>query len=195
MIDVKLDPGVNYIVSGLERSGTSMMMQILHAGGAPVGFDQEREADVSNPKGYYELAGGKIINQLMEGTFPLNDYKGRFIKITAYGLQFLPKGMFKVIYMERNLDEILDSMEKMAGVKDKDRENTKASFYKLNKKVKDDIQQRKNADVLILNYNDILDNPKVYIRKICSFIGDYDYNIEDMIKVVDKRLYRQRRAN
>ena len=195
MIDVKLDPGVNYIVSGLERSGTSMMMQILHAGGVPVGFDWMRDADMSNPKGYFELAGGKIINQLMEMTFPLDDYRGRFIKITAYGLQFLPRGRFKVIYMERNLDEVLDSMEKMAGVKDKDREITKTSFYRLNKKVKDDIQSRKNVDVLVLNYNDILDNPELYIERICTFIGCSDNNIKDMVKVIDKHLYRQRRVN
>ena len=131
----------------------------------------------------------------MEGTFPLDDFKGRFIKITAFGLRFLPRGRFKVIYMERNLDEVLDSMEKMAGVKDQDRESTKASFYRLNKSVKDEIQQRENVDVLVLKYNDILENPQDYIKKICAFIDNSTFYINDMVAVIDKHLYRQRRSN
>ena len=78
---MKLDENINYIVSGLERSGTSMLMQILLAGGVPVFFDRSRPIDENNPKGYYELEGGKIINKLMDGTFPLHEYKGKFIKI------------------------------------------------------------------------------------------------------------------
>ena len=82
---MKLDRKINYIVSGLERSGTSLMMQILHAGGMSTAFnDSLRKPDENNPKGYYELAGGKIINQLMEGTFNLEKYKGQVIKITSW---------------------------------------------------------------------------------------------------------------
>ena len=84
---------INYIVSGLERSGTSMMMQILDKGGVPVAFDYMRKPNRHNPKGYYELAGGKIINQLMEGIFPFDNYRGIFIKITAYGLKYLPQNL------------------------------------------------------------------------------------------------------
>ena len=64
-VNMKLDENINYIVSGLERSGTSMMMQILRSGGLPTAFDESRKPDVNNPKGYYELEGGKIINKLM----------------------------------------------------------------------------------------------------------------------------------
>ena len=55
-----LDENINYIVSGIERSGTSMLMQILYSGGVPVAFDKNtRPPDENNPKGYYELEGGK----------------------------------------------------------------------------------------------------------------------------------------
>ncbi|HEC89870.1 MAG TPA: nucleotide pyrophosphatase, partial [Thermoplasmatales archaeon] len=117
---MKLNPEYNYIVSGLERSGTSMLMQALYAGGFPIAFDESRKPDENNPKGYFELEGGKIINRLMEGAFPFEKYRGIFIKITAYGLKFLPTGRYKVIYSERDIEEILDSMEKMMGGKDKD---------------------------------------------------------------------------
>ena len=77
---MELDRDVNYVVSGLERSGTSMLMQILKAGELPVSFDKSRKPDDNNPKGYYELEGGKIINKLMEGSFPIGDFKGKVIK-------------------------------------------------------------------------------------------------------------------
>ena len=97
-----LNNDFNYIVSGLERSGTSMLMQILKAGEIPVSFDLSRPPDENNPKGYYELEGGKIINRLIDQSFPLGKYVGKFIKITAYGLKFIPLGNYKIIYSERN---------------------------------------------------------------------------------------------
>lgn len=184
----------NYIVSGLERSGTSMMMQILDSGGIPIAYTKDRKADVNNPKGYFELEGGKIINTLIEGTFPLENYKGSFIKITAYGLSFLPPlGEYKIIYMERNLDEVLDSMEKMSQIVDTNREKTKQSFKKLNETVKKEIQTKKNIQVLFINYNDMLKNPQSNVQKVCTFIGPYEYNTIKMISVIDTQLYRQRR--
>jgi DNA topoisomerase IA len=184
----------NYIVSGLERSGTSMMMQLLVSGGIPVAYTETRKADTHNPKGYYELEGGKIINTLMKGTFPMETYKGNFIKITAYGLSYLPTGgKYKIIYMERNLDEVLDSMEKMSQVIDENREETKQSFKKLNEKVKKEIQTKENINVLFINYNEMLIDPHANVRKICEFIGPYHFETEKMISIVDKQLYRQRR--
>lgn len=191
---VKLDETINYIVSGLERSGTSMMMQILHAGKVPIEFDISRPPDENNPKGYYELEGGKIINKLTDGTFPLEEYKGRFIKTTAFGLTYLPLGNYKIIYMERNLDEVLDSMEKMAKINDENREETKKTFRKLNEMIKTQIKNRNDTEVLLVNYNDILSNPKKNIKKIYDFLVPYDIDIDKMRDAIDKKLYRQRRT-
>lgn len=191
---MELERDTNYIVSGLERSGTSMLMQILYSGGIPTDFDQNsRPPDESNPKGYYELEGGKIINKLMEGSFSLEKYKGRFIKITAYGLKFLPPGKYKIIYSERNIEEILDSMEKMAKSQDEDREETKQAFLKLNKMIKKLIQERDDTQVLLVNYNEVLKEPKTNIQKICKFLNISEENTINMLYAVDKNLYRQRR--
>ena len=190
---MELDPNINYIISGLERSGTSLLMQILNVGDIPVSFDESRTSDENNPKGYYELEGGKIINKLMDGTFPLEKYKGKFIKITAYGLKFLPPGNYKIIYSERNIEEILDSMEKMTGTKDKNRGETRETFIKLNNMIKNKIQNREDAEVLMINYNDTLSNPKNNIKKICNFLKLPEINIKNMMDVVDQKLYRQRR--
>jgi hypothetical protein len=190
---MKLQEDTNYIVSGLERSGTSMMMQMLAAGGVPIAYSESRKPDVHNPRGYYELESGKIINRLIQGTFPFASYKGTFIKITAYGLSFLPPGSFKIIYMERNIDEVLDSMEKMAQIRDDNREETKQSFKRLNEKIIKDLRTKEHTNVLLLNYNDVINNPHLNIHKICQFIGPYHYDTQKMIAVVDSTLYRQRR--
>ncbi|MFB0564879.1 MAG: sulfotransferase domain-containing protein [Candidatus Aminicenantaceae bacterium] len=194
---MKLDEYTNYIVSGIERSGTSMLMQILNAGGIPVAFDHSsRPPDDNNPKGYYELEGGKIINRLMEGTFRFARYRGKFIKVTAYGLKYLSPGKYKVIYTERDIEEVLDSMEKMARMQDENREDTRNSFVKLNELIKETISKRSDIEVLLVNYNDILSHPRENIRKICGFIGssESDIDFDKMINSIDEKLYRNRRS-
>jgi hypothetical protein len=191
---MKLDKNVNYIVSGLERSGTSMLMQILDAGGIPSAFDQSsRPPDDDNPRGYYELEGGKIINKLMNEEFSFEPYKGMFIKITAYGLKFLPKGNYKIIYSQRNIEEILDSMEKMAKIQDENRNDTRVVFTKLNDMIIQRIKEREDTDVLFVNYNEIVSNPAENVKKIYDFLGSKEFDLEKMITSVDKSLYRKRR--
>jgi len=190
---MKLRGDTNYIVSGLERSGTSMMMQVLEAGGVPIAYSKSRKPDVHNPKGYYELEGGKIINRLIQRNIPFESYRGTFIKITAYGLSYLPEGIYKIIYMERNLEEVLDSMETMAHITDKNREETKQSFQRLNEKIKQELQTREHTNVLYINYNDMLKDPHANLMKVCQFLESVTCDIRKMTAVVDGTLYRQRR--
>jgi len=192
MVLMKLDKNTNYIVSGLERSGTSMLMQILNAGEIPIAFDNGRPADEYNPKGYFELEGGKIINKLIAKSFSIEKYKGKFIKITSYGLKFLPKAKYKIIYSERDFEEILESMEKMMKKKDEDRVESKKNLVKLNNVIKKKIQEKKDLDVLFVNYNNTLKNPKNNIKKILDFLSlPYD-NLDKMINAVDLKLYQSR---
>ena len=192
---MKLKTDTNYIVSGLERSGTSMLMQILVAGGVPASFDTEsRPPDDNNPKGYFELEGGKIINRLMDGNLSLKSYAGQFIKITAYGLKFLPQGKYKIIYSQRNIEEILDSMERMAKVKDENRGDTREVFQKLNKMIIDIISLREDAEVLFVDYNEIISDPESQVKKIYSFLENPEFDLEKMVASVDDTLYRKRRV-
>jgi len=190
---MELDSTKNYIVSGLERSGTSMLMQILHNGEYPVAADKKRPADENNPKGYFELEGGKIINKLMQKQFPFDKYKGEIIKITAYGLKYLPNGNYNIIYSERNIEEILDSMEKMAQITDENRNETKDVFLKLNSFIKQQITARLDCNVLFVNYNEILQDPKEHVKDIYEFLDQQKANLTSMIKTVDKELYRNRK--
>jgi len=189
-----LDTNINYIVSGLERSGTSLLMQILHAGGVPAAYDHDsRPPDVNNPKGYWELEGGKIINSLKDGDFPLDSYKGQVIKITAYGLKFLPEGKYKIIYSLRNIEEILDSMEKMAKVQDENREETKMIFTKLNDMIKLQISERTDCEVLFVSYNELVTDAETGIQAIGDFIPEAELDRAKMQEVIDPNLHRNRR--
>lgn len=187
-----MNPNVNYIVSGLERSGTSMLMQMLEAGGAEIVYDDKRKADINNPKGYYELYGGKIILELTKKTVPFEKYIGKFIKITSYGLKYLPLGNYKIIYIERNIDEIINSREKMIGKKYKNKEETKQLINKTNRIIKAKMKKRSDVKMLIVNYNRTIKEPSETIEKIWSFLPEIDLDIEHMFDIVDKNLYRQR---
>lgn len=190
-----LDKETNYIVSGLERSGTSLVMQMLQAAGVPVAFDHSsRPPDENNPRGYFELEGGKIINRLMENSFPLEKFRGRVIKITAYGLKYLPRGKHKIIYSKRNIEEILDSMEKMARIKDAERDETRRVFVALDAMITDTIKSRDDVEVLFVNYNDILTDPEKSVQAIHEFLGAEEFDRQEMVAAVDKKLYRNRRG-
>jgi len=178
------------IVSGLERSGTSLLMQILKAGGVPVAYNETREADENNPKGYFELEKGKIINKLENNEFDFIKYEGKYIKITAFGLRYLQDKKCNIIFSERKLDEIIDSMEKMSN-KDFDREESKSVLWKLLNDVQLTIHKNSNWNCIFINYNTLVTKPEQELKKIKEFIGEF--NIKKAKKVIDKKLYRNRR--
>ena len=180
---------VNYIVSGLERSGTSVMMQMLHAGGLPVAFDDERAADEHNPRGYYELAGGRVIQRLMDGVFNFEEYKGRIVKITAYGLKYLPQGNYQIIYMMRDLDEILQSMQKMGAKGDVGKD--KPLYTKLNSFALDLMERRVDIEYITIDYRNVIETPEQVVGEIDRFWGTTLVR-EKAVRAVDVKLYRNR---
>lgn len=188
-----LNSEINYIVSGLERSGTSVMMQMLHKGGLPVAFDESRKPDEHNPKGYFELAGGKIINQLMDGTFDMKAHRGRVVKVTAYGLKFLPQSQYKIVYMQRNIDEVINSMHKMGG-QEINKETDKLLFSKLDKLSVKLMKDRNNIDYILVRYRDIIDNPRVEIERVSRLFGE-TFDFDRALTAVDSRLYRNRASS
>lgn len=181
-----------YIVSGLPRSGTSLLMQSLKEGGLPVATDGIRKPDESNPKGYLEVES--IIDKLRDNPEFVFDFEDQVLKVIAYGLQYLPSGNYKVVYMERNIEEVLASMEKMMNSTDEEREGTRLAFEKLNEKAKSDISRRKDMEVLFINYNEILANPEESLARVHRFFEEKNLDLEKMVQAVDETLYRQKRA-
>ena len=101
------------IVSGLPRSGTSMLMKMLEAGGMPIMSDGRRGADVDNPKGYFEHERVKDLEKETDKSY-LREGRGKALKVISFLIRFLPdENRYKVIFMRRDLDEVLDSQDKM----------------------------------------------------------------------------------
>lgn len=189
----QMNKNTNYIVSGLERSGTSLMMQILEAGGVPVVYDNLRKPDMNNPKGYYELNDGKVIDKLLKKSFPMDKYKGKFIKITAYGLNLLPKGKYDVIYMIRNTDEIVESTIKM-GKNTYDRDSLRECLVAFDKKCLDWLSHKESNELhyIPIFYNALLDKSTqdAELGIIQSRYNEFD--TEKAKKVIDDKLYRNK---
>jgi hypothetical protein len=183
------------IVSGLPRSGTSMLMRMLEAGGLEILTDEIRKADVENPKGYYEF---ERVKKLETDKTWLPQAKGKAVKIISMLLRHLPPGYdYKIIFTSRNIQEVLASQKKMLIQReeptDKISDEELAGIYKthLNQLAKW-LNSRSGFKVLNVNYNNILIDPDTYSKRINRFIGGHA-NVNNMADVVDKALYRQRK--
>lgn len=178
------------VVSGLPRSGTSMMMQILSNGGLEALTDNEREADISNPKGYYEY---KPVMSLHRDNSWLGLAQNKSVKIVAPLLKFIHREhRYKVIFMNRDIHEIVRSQQKMIG---KDPNTLPLPLLRAFEKQLRTIEFWKNnepgVEILFINYTDMLENPDKEIDKICEFLGT-PLNKDAMKRSVDKSLYRNR---
>jgi hypothetical protein len=184
------------VVSGLPRSGTSMMMKMLEAAGRKILTDHLREADANNPNGYYEF---ERVKKLKDGDLAwLPDATGKVVKIVTGLITFLPAGFnYKVILMQRDLNEILSSQKKMLGRLGKGDDNIPddklAKIYQEHlKQVNAWLSKQSNVNVLYVNYNTMLGDPSESVYKINAFLGG-DLDVESMANVVDKGLYREKR--
>ena len=101
------------LVSGLPRSGTSMMMKMLEAGGLTVMTDAIRQADIDNPKGYYEYERVKNLEKETDKSY-VREARGKVLKVISFLLKDLPEdNYYRVIFMRRHLDEVIASQNKM----------------------------------------------------------------------------------
>ncbi|HNS01899.1 MAG TPA: sulfotransferase, partial [Anaerolineae bacterium] len=183
------------VVSGLPRSGTSMMMKALEAGGLPALTDALRVADEDNPKGYYEV---ERVKQLDKGdTAWMADAQGKVIKVISALLEHLPAAYsYRVIFMQRALPEVLASQKKMLERRGEptdrvsDEELTRL-FTKHVQKVETWLRAQPNFQTLPVDYNRMLADPQPWVRQINQFLeGRLDE--ARMIEVVDPALYRNR---
>lgn len=182
-----------YVVSGLPRSGTSMMMQMLQAGGIPVLTDALRAEDNNNPKGYLEF---EKVKALAKDNSWLAESEGKVVKIIAQLLQFLPGDFqYKIIFMNRDMKEVLTSQQKMLG---KDSSvfpmGLADVFSKQLARSEAWIKSQPNMEVLYVNYSDVVQNPAEQAENIESFLG-MNLNLEKMVAAVDGKLYRNKNSN
>ncbi len=184
------------VVSGLPRSGTSMMMKMLEAGGIPPLTDEIRTADKDNPKGYYEF---ERVKKLDKGdTEWLPRAEGKVVKVISALLAHLPDDYhYKIIFMQRHMPEILASQRKMLVHRGEDAESMDDErmaelFAKHLRAVDQQMTQQENVDVLYVHYSDALQDPQTAAEQVVEFLGK-DLDVERMVGVVDPNLYRNRR--
>ena len=189
------------IVSGLPRSGTSMLMRMLDAGGLPPLTDNLRTADADNPEGYYEF---ERVKQLDKGdTAWLATAQGRAVKVISALLQHLPSTYdYQVIFVERQMAEILASQRKMlahrqaAHLIDAQQDTVEdaqmtALFEKHLRAIRQWLAQQPNVTVIYIHYSDLLREPTVQAAKIHQFLGN-SLDVDKMVGVIDPTLYRNR---
>ncbi len=182
------------VVSGLPRSGTSMMMRMLAAGGMEVITDNIRKADEDNPEGYYEFEKAKKIRQ--DASW-LDSAQGKVFKMVSMLLYDLPSDRnYKIVFMKRNMDEILASQRRMlirqgrSGDGPDDKEMGRI-FAKHLRDTEEWLGKQKNTDVLYMNYNEIVRNPVAQADILKQFFGSR-LNAEAMAGVIERNLYRNR---
>lgn len=182
------------LVSGLPRSGTSMMMQMLEAGGIELIVDHIRKADEDNTKGYYEF---EKIKQLEKDSLWLKNTYGKAVKVISMLLYQLPMDKkYKIIFMTRKMDEVLASQNKMLKRRGQpaDSVDDQVMAEKFNKhlsKIFKWLNKQKNMETIFISYNDVISNPMEQSKKINLFLGD-KMKIDEMVNVIDDFLYRQR---
>ncbi|MGB9301084.1 MAG: sulfotransferase [Anaerolineae bacterium] len=190
-----MDRDTIIIVSGLPRSGTSLMMSMLEAGGLGVLTDGIRSPDEDNPKGYYEF---ERVRQIEHDQAWLEDARGQAVKMVAELLKHLPpEYSYEVVFMQRNLEEILASQRQMlirrGEPTDKVSDEDLARMFRNHlERVEAWIAERPNVDVAYVSYNDLVADPTAQARRVNQFLGG-TLEVEKMVNAIDASLYRQRR--
>jgi tetratricopeptide (TPR) repeat protein len=186
------------VVTGLPRSGTSMLMQMLAAGGMPILADELRAADEDNPRGYFEF---EAVRNLLKDSNCLREARGKAVKIVAPLVSALPPGLpCRVILIERDPGEVIDSQERMlarrnhapAAVPER-RRMLMEEFARTVARVKAMLARRPVTQLLVIGHRDAISDPAGTAARMNRFLGAR-LDAEKMAVVVDPALHRQRRS-
>jgi RNase adaptor protein for sRNA GlmZ degradation len=181
------------IVSGLPRSGTSLMMQMLDNGGVQVVTDNIRTPDTDNPRGYYEFEKVKTIKHDVSW---LPETRGKAFKMVSQLLYELPSSQrYRIIFMERDMDEMLLSQEKMLARLNRPsapRDEISRAFARHLERLHEWLARQPNFDVLYVSYNDLIERPEVQAARVSGFLGA-TVDAAEMARTVDPLLYRNRK--
>ena len=182
------------VVAGLPRTGTSMMMQMLVAGGLVPLTDGKRVADADNPRGYLEY---EPATRLRDDASWVPQAKGKVVKIVAQLLPFLPPPLhYRIIFMHRNLQEVLASQQTMLERQGKAKGTLgPAELAAVLDRQAGDVARvmaaRPHVRVLHLDYREVVRRPAEAARRLNVFLGG-KLNLDAMVAAVDPALHRQK---
>jgi hypothetical protein len=186
------------VVTGLPRSGTSMMMKMLEAGGMPLVTDGVRQADEQNPRGYFEL---EVVKELDKGGDKswLRGARGKAVKVISFLLTWLPETYdYRVIFMERRIDEVVASQNAMLrhrghAPETTDAERAKIFFKDHLERTHRFLRQRRCFRTVTVDYVEAVEHPSDIAQQVASFL-DAGLDVGEMAAVADRALYRNRSA-
>ncbi len=168
------------VVTGLPRSGTSMMMQMLAAGGLGVLTDSQREPDENNPRGYLEY---EKVKSLHRDRSWLDEARGKAVKIVCPLLKHLPPPKpgrsYRIIVLHRPLEEVAASQRHMLDRlgKDGQRLTDAASLQIFRRQLLEMLtvlnrwKESGGLDVLDVHYHSALSNPRETANLLGWFLG------------------------
>jgi len=176
-----------------------MAMKMLQVGGLEVITDGVREADESNPKGYFEFEPVKGLDK-NGSTAWLNDARGKAVKIISFLLTWLPENYdYRVVLMQRDLQEVLASQNKMLmlraeppGTPEED-ERMRQHYERHLAKVQSFLSSRRCFSVLPVDYRSVIERPREEASRMNEFLGGR-LDVTRMAEVGNPSLYRNRRA-
>jgi hypothetical protein len=182
------------VVSGLPRSGTSMVMRMLDAGGVPLVMDGARAADEDNPAGYFELEQVKALDK--GDTAWVAAARGKAVKVISLLLEHLPRGYdYRVVFLDRDLAEVLASQRKMLarrGERSTTDDGRMTEIYEAHlRRVRRLLATDARFTVLEVAYADVVADPRTQAGRIAAFL-DRGLDVERMAAAVDPSLYRNR---
>lgn len=185
------------IVSGLPRSGTSMMMRMLEAAPLPILTDAVRTADVDNPKGYYEYERVKDLEKETDKSY-IRQARGKVLKVISWLLKDLPDdNYYRIVFMRRDLDEVLASQNKMLAHRGEDVASDDAMMAEAYRShlatMKIMARKRPNWELLEIRYDEAVANPRAAAERLNQFLGG-GLNTDAMAAAVEKELYRNRKG-
>jgi hypothetical protein len=184
------------VVSGLPRSGTSMLMNMLDAGGMEIMTDSERVADIDNPKGYFEYERVKDLEKETDKSY-VREGRGKVLKVISFLIKDLPDDNdYQVIFMRRDLEEVLASQNKM--IQRLGTEDSTAAEEAMKEAYRNDIvrtrllcKNRPNFELIEVHYKNTVEEPSATAHSVNVFVGGH-LDEAAMRAAVDGSLYRNR---
>ena len=179
--EVTVEDNFVTIVSGLPRSGTSMMMQAVHAGGMAAVTDDIRKSDSDNPRGYYEF---EPVKKTKEDPSWIQQATGKVVKMVYRLLYDLPADYeYRIIFMNRSIEEVL-----LSHIAD---EKLSELFKSELEKIYKWIDAQPNFSIVSVNYRDAVESPLDQCSIVNDFLGG-NLDTDKMASAIDPTLYRNR---
>ena len=180
------------IVTGIPRSGTSLMMQVLKRAGLDIHSDYNRKEDDNNPQGYFEL---EAVKGIVKNNSFLREARNKVVKIVAPLPLFIDLSeKYRFVFMIRDLNEVLQSQEKMVQKNQVDEREKFKNIYLMHIEKTKAFFESNSIPFITIDYNNLMNQPTVELTKLIEFLS-LPSNLDDLLPSINPALYRNKNEN